>query len=136
MPRFMLDTNTVSYALKGNPAAVRERLRLVPMAQICISVITEAELLAGLALKPEAKKTAELVHQFLLGITILSWDSQAAKSYAELSAASRKQGRSLTALDLLVAAHAVSVGVTLVTSDRAFQNLRPSLPLADWTEPR
>ena len=84
MPRFMLDTNTVSYALRGNPPSVRERLRQVPMAQVCISCITEAELLLGLALKPEARKLAELVNQFLLGVAALPWDSAAAKAYADL----------------------------------------------------
>ena len=135
MPRFMLDTNTVSYALRGNPPVVRERLSRVPVSQVCISTITEAELLAGLALKPEATKLAALVAKFLAGVTILPWDSSAAKSYATLYSASRQRGRSLTTVDLLVAAHALSANVTLVTSDRAFHNLRPSLPLADWTKP-
>ena len=133
MPRFMLDTNTVSYALRGNPPIVRQRLSSVPMTQVCISAITEAELLAGLAIKPQASKLAVLVAKFLLGVTVLPWDSSAAKSYATLYSASRTYGRSLTAIDLLVAAHALSANVTLVTSDRAFHNLRPTLPLADWT---
>lgn len=136
MPRFMLDTNTVSYALRGNPPMVRERLGSVPLAQVCISTITEAELLAGLAIRPEATKLAALVAKFLLGITVLPWDSSAAKSYAILYSASRIHGRSLATIDLLVAAHALSANVTLVTSDRAFRNLRPTLPLADWTKPR
>src|SRR6267378_3433787 len=67
MLRFMLDTNSVSYALKGNPPSVREHLRQVPKAQVCISSITEAELLFGLALKPQATKLAELVKSIPLG---------------------------------------------------------------------
>jgi len=132
----MLDTNTVSYALRGNPPIVRQRLSSIPMVQVCISAITEAELLAGLALKPEATKLAASVTQFLLGVTVLSWDSGAARSYATLYSSSRQRGRSLTTVDLLVAAHALSAGVTLVTSDRAFHNLRSTLSLADWTKPR
>ena len=135
MPRFMLDTNTVSYALRGDPPVVRERLSRVPVEQVCISTITEAELLAGLALKPEAIKLAALVNKFLAGVTVLPWDSGAAKSYAALYSASRQHGRSLTTVDLFVAAHTLSANVTLVTSDRAFHNLRPTLPLADWTKP-
>lgn len=132
----MLDTNTVSYALKGNPPSVREHLRRVPMAQVCISSITEGELLFGLALKPDAIKLAELVNQFLLGVTILPWDSAAAKAYATLSSSCWKQGKPLAAMDMLVASHAVSTGITLVTSDRSFHNLRPRLSLADWSKPR
>ena len=135
MPHFMLDTNTVSYALRGKPPSVREHLRRLPMAQVCISSITEAELLFGLALKPQATKLAELVNQFLLGISILPWDSAAAKAYADLCSASWKKGRPLAAMDMLVAAHAFASGLTLVTSDRSFRSLRPRLRIADWSKP-
>jgi len=135
MLSFMLDTNTVSYALRGNPPAVRARLRRIPMAQVCISSITEAELLLVLALKPEAMKLAELVNQFLLGVSVLPWDSAAAKAYADLCSASWKKGRPLAAMDMLVAAHAVASGLTLVTIDRSFRSLRPRLRLADWSKP-
>jgi tRNA(fMet)-specific endonuclease VapC len=136
MPRFMLDTNTVSYALRGNPPAVRERLRAVPMAQVCISSITEAELLLGLALKPEATKLREIVSQFLLGVSSLPWDSFAAQTYAEITALSWKQGKRLAAMDMLVAAHALSAELILVTTDHSFRSLAPRLRLADWSNPR
>jgi len=135
MPHFMLDTNTVSYALRGKPPSVREHLRRLPMAQVCISSITEAELLFGLALKPQATKLAELVNQFLLGISILPWDSAAAKAYADLCSVSWKKGRALAAMDMLVAAHAFAAVLTLVTSDRSFRSLRPRPRLADWSKP-
>jgi tRNA(fMet)-specific endonuclease VapC len=135
MPRFMLDTSTVSYALRDDPPSVRERLRRVPMAQVCISAITEGELLLGPALKPGATKLAELVTQFLLGVTSLPWDSAAAHAYADLSALTWKQGKRLSAMDILVAAHALSAGLTLVTSDQSFRNLGPRLRLADWSQP-
>ena len=132
----MMHTNTVSYALRGDPPSVRDRLRRVPMAQVCISSITEAELLLGLALKPQAIKLAELVNQFLLGVTSLPWDSAAARAYASLAASSWKQGKRLAAMDILVAAHALAAGLTLVTSDQSFRNLGPRLALADWSKPR
>jgi tRNA(fMet)-specific endonuclease VapC len=135
MLRFMLDTNSVSYALRGNPPSVREHLRRVPMAQVCVSSITEAELLFGLALKPQATKLAELVNQFLMGVSVLPWDSAAAKAYSDLCSASWKRGRPLAAMDMLVAAHAFASGLTLVTSDRSFRSLRPRLRLADWSKP-
>ena len=131
----MLDTNSVSYALKGNPPSVREHLRRVPMAQVCVSSISEAELLFGLALEPQAAKLAELVNHFLLGVSVLPWDSAAAKAYADLCASSWKRGRPLAAMDMLVAAHAFASGLTLVTSDRSFRSLRPRLRLADGSKP-
>jgi tRNA(fMet)-specific endonuclease VapC len=135
MLRFMLDTNSVSYALRGIPPSVREHLRRVPMAQVCVSSITEAELLFGLALKPQATKLAELVNQFLLGVSVLPWDSAAASAYADPCSASWKRGRPLAAMDMLVAAHAFASGLILITSDRSFRSLRPRLRLADWSIP-
>src|SRR5437899_5876442 len=113
MFRFMLDTNNVSYALKGNPPSVREHLRQVPMAQVCVSSITEAELLFGLALKPQATKLAELVNQFLMGVSVLPWDSAAAKAYSDLCSPSWKRGHPLAAMHMLIAAHAFASALTL-----------------------
>src|SRR5947209_3811472 len=117
------------------PSDFRFSLRQVPMAQVCVSSITEAELLFGLALKPQATKVAELVNQFLLGVSVLPWDSAAARAYADLCSASWKRGRPLAAMDMLVAAHAFATGLTLVTSDRSFRSLRPRLRLVNWSKP-
>ena len=84
--RYLLDTNTVSYVIKGNFARVRERLLKVPMAEVGISVVTEAELRFGLARRPEALKLKLAVEEFLLRVEILPWDSEAAGHYAQLRA--------------------------------------------------
>jgi tRNA(fMet)-specific endonuclease VapC len=86
-------------------------------------------------LKPQATKLAELVNQFLLGVSVLAWDSAAAKAYADLCSASWKRGRPLAAMDMLVAAHGFASGLTLVTSDRSLRSLRSRLRLADWSKP-
>src|SRR2546430_10830147 len=96
MFRFMLDTNSVSYTLKGSPPSVRERLRQVPMAQGCVSSITEAELLFALALRPQAANLAARVNQFLLGVPGLPCDSAPARAYADFSPASCNRRRRLT----------------------------------------
>jgi tRNA(fMet)-specific endonuclease VapC len=75
MLRYMLDTNTVSFALRGKPPAVRARLNSLPMAQVCISVITEAELRFGVALKPSAAGLAQLVERFCAGVSREDWSS-------------------------------------------------------------
>lgn len=59
----MLDTNTVSYIIKGEPVAIREHLRQISMSNICISTITEAELLRGVAKKSDATKLAVAVSE-------------------------------------------------------------------------
>ena len=133
--RYMLDTNTVSYIIKGEPVVVRDHLRNVPMATVCISAITEAELLRGVARKPEAKRLPLAVKEFLLRVEILPWDSDAANAYAQLRTACENEGKPLGAMDMLIAAHSVAVGAVLITNDQAFYNVKHHLTLQDWTKP-
>jgi len=132
---FMLDTNMVSYIIKGKPIVVREHLNAVPISTICISVMTEAELLHGVAKKPNAKHLTLAVKEFLLRVEILPWESETANTYAQLRTTFEKEGKSLSAMDLLIAAHAVAVGAVLITSDLAFYNVAHHLTLQDWTKP-
>ncbi len=129
----MLDTNTASYIIKGRPASVRKRLVEVPMESICISVITEAELLRGLAKMPEATRLAEAVKEFLIRVEILPWDSVVANAYADLRTTCEHEGKSLSAMDMLIAAHSVAVKATLITHDKAFYQVGHLLALEDWS---
>lgn len=131
---YMLDTNTVSYIIKGD-TVIKSRLSDVAMSSIHISTITEAELLRGVARKPEAKHLPLLVKEFLLRVNILPWDSEAAKSYANLRTACESDGYSLGAMDMLIAAHSVAVKATLITNDKAFYNVERHLLLEDWSKP-
>lgn len=134
--RYLLDTNTASYIIKGKPPIVRERLREVPMASVCISAITQAELLLGIERKPDATKLHETVHEFLLRVEILPWDSDAAEAYARLRAHCERNGTPLGSMDMLIAAHAAATGAILVSNDGAFQHVKQFLTLEDWTLPR
>ncbi len=133
--RYMLDTNTSSYIIKGNPAAIREHLRNVPMANICISAITEAELRSDVTKRPEAKDLQVAVEEFLLRVEVLPWDSEAAMIYAQLQKAYEKNGKPLCAMDVLIAAHCTAAGMVLITNDRHFYNVAHHLTLEDWTKP-
>jgi len=132
---YMLDTNTASYIIKGEPVVIRERLRNVPMANVCISAITEGELLRGVAKKPEAKRLPIVVKEFLLRVEILPWDSDAAKTYSQLRTVCENEGKPLGTMDMLIAAHSVAVGAVLITNDKAFYNVKHHLMLEDWTKP-
>jgi len=133
--RYMLDTNTASYIIKGKPVAVRDHIQDVPMAAVCISAITEAELLHGVARKPEAKRLPLVVKEFLLRLEILPWDSGVANAYAQLRTACENEGKPLGTMDMLIAAHSVAVGAVLITNDQAFYNVKHRLALEDWTKP-
>lgn len=132
---FMLDTNIASYAIKGNFPAVRKQLLIVPMAQVCISAVTEAELLYGVAQKPNAKDLKTIINEFLLRVDILPWDSEAARQYALLRSQLERIGKPLGNLDMLIAAHALATKAILVTSDKAFKHIA-QLNIVNWAQPK
>jgi tRNA(fMet)-specific endonuclease VapC len=131
--RYLLDTNTASYVIKGNFSRVRERLLKIPMADVGISVVTEAELRFGVARRPEAVSLKRVVEEFLLRVEILSWDSEAARRYAALRATLEQAGEPMGNMDLMIAAHALAEEVVLVTNDRVFRRVK-GLKLEDWTK--
>jgi tRNA(fMet)-specific endonuclease VapC len=131
--RYLLDTNTVSYIIKGNRPRVRERLLRVPMAEVGISVITEAELLFGLARRPEATKLKIVVEEFLLRVEVLPWDSEAAQQYSKIRAALEAEGEPMGNLDLMIAAQAVASELVLVSSDNVFRRVK-GLKIEDWSK--
>ena len=129
---YMLDTNTASYIIKGNIPAVRRKLARIPMAQICISSVTEGELRYGVARTPGATSLQQIVEEFLLRVTILPWNSEAAMEYGFLRADLERTGQPMGNLDLMIAAHAIAAGAVLVTNDRAFSRVK-KLKVEDWT---
>lgn len=126
----MLDTNIVSHLFKQHPAVISRMACLTP-GEVCISSITEAELLYG-ADKKKSSRLKETIHEFLTTITICDWDSEAAATYGELRAAMEKRGKVMGDLDQLIAAHAISRGTTIVTNDQAFRMVQ-ELAVEDWT---
>ena len=132
MTRYMLDTNTVSHLLKKHPAVAR-RVVAVPITSLCISAITQGELLFGLAKRPEATTLHDAVWEFLRRVDVLPWDATTAPVYGTARAATQREGRVLAPMDLLIGSHALSVDAVLVTNDRAFGQL-PGLSVEDWTD--
>jgi tRNA(fMet)-specific endonuclease VapC len=132
-PRYLLDTNTASYIIKGNVPGVRERLLKVPMSRLLISAVTEAELLYGAARKRESVRLKTAVDEFLLRVDSLPWDSDAARRYADLRAALELAGTPMGNLGMMIAAHALAAEAILVTNDRSFGRLK-HLKIEDWTE--
>lgn len=131
MKKYLLDTNIVSLAVRGN-AHVLKHLTSVPMSELCISAITHAELMYGLAKRPEAQRLHRLVSEFLLRVDVLPFDAAAAEVYGTFRAAVEAAGRSLSAPDMQIAAHAYGIGAVLVSNDRAFFHIG-GLSVEDWS---
>jgi tRNA(fMet)-specific endonuclease VapC len=133
MAPHLLDTKIASHIIKGTMPAVDRRLAEVPVADVFISTVTEAELRYGLARLPSATRRDALVENFLLMVTILPWDSGAAKRYAGLRAKLERAGLTMGNLDMMMGAQALALGAVLVTNDRAFNRIK-DLKVADWTK--
>jgi len=131
--RYLLDTNMASYVIKGNVLRVRERLLKVPMAEVGISVITEAELHFGVARKPEAVRLKTAVAEFLLRVEVLPWDSEAAQHYAVIRTTLERTGAPMGNLDMMIAAQALAAQAVLVTDDRVFRRVK-GLKVEDWSK--
>ena len=131
MIRCMLDTNTISYFVRGNPNTVREIVSR-DHSSLCISVIAEAELLYGIERNPAATRVARVIQEFLARVESLPWTSQESGCFAVTRTKMELSGKSLQLHDMLIAAHALSLGATLVTSDAAFRHV-PDLAIEDWS---
>ena len=130
--RYMLDSNTIGNLVR-NDAHAAKRIASVEMASLCISSIVEGEIHYGLAKRPEARRLALDIGEFLKRVETVTWDGRAARHYGELQARLEKRGHTLSPMDMLIAAHALSLSVTLVTCDKAFLSVAKLL-VEDWTK--
>jgi tRNA(fMet)-specific endonuclease VapC len=129
--RWMLDTNICIYAIKQSPLSVIEALRRHAAQGIGISAITAAELSFGVA-KSRSSRNRAALREFLASLEIAPFDERAADAYGDLRAALESAGQPIGPLDTQIAAHALSLGVTLVSNNlREFERV-PGLRCANW----
>ena len=134
MPRFMLDTDTCSYIMKRSHPLVLKRLQSVPVGDVCMSVVTRAELLHGVEVSPRRAQDAAALAAFLPYVEAVALDEDAALHYAEIRADLKRRGAMIGANDLFIAAHARVCGLTLVTNNTAEFERVPDLRLENWTQ--
>jgi tRNA(fMet)-specific endonuclease VapC len=132
MHRYMLDTDTSSYIMKRSNAAVMRKLQTVPVSDVCISAITKSELMFGVEVSPRRQKNQAELDHFLKYANVLDYPAQAARDYAQIRADLKTRGLLIGSNDLLIAAHARCLGLTLVTSNtREFARV-PGLKIENW----
>jgi tRNA(fMet)-specific endonuclease VapC len=115
--RYMLDTDTASYIIKGSHPALDRRLASVRPTEVCISSVTRAELLYGVHRKPDAPHLARVVAQFPTTIQSLPWDNEAAERFGRIAAELDAAGKRIGTFDTMIAAHAVAAGTVIVTNN-------------------
>ncbi len=135
MPRYMLDTDTCSYIMKRSHPLVLKRLQSVPVSDVCMSVVTKAELLYGVEVSPRRAQDAAALAAFLPYVEALDLTDNAAIHYAEIRADLKKRGEMIGANDLFIAAHARAMGLMLVTNNLAEFERVHGLSLENWTLP-
>jgi len=131
MTVFMLDTDAVSFALRG-AGAVGVRLAERKPSELCMSAITLAELRFG-ASKRRSQKIARAIDAFVAGVGVLPFDEAAADRFGSLASALAAEGEPIGQMDTLIAAHALSVGATLVTNNQRHFSKVAGLKLVNWT---
>lgn len=130
MPLYMLDADTVSFALRGM-GAVAVSLASHSRSELCLSVISLAELRFG-ADNRQSRKIHQAIDAFVLGVQVLPFDETAALTFGKIAAALSITGTPIGQLDTLIASHALSVKAILVTNNQKHHSRVPGLKLANW----
>lgn len=129
---YLLDTNICIYTMKHHPPAVQERLLAIPPDEVAISAIVLAELRHSIAKSQQQERNEGALSDFLHFCQVLDWPEAASKAYADIRATLESQGQIIGANDLLIAAHALYLGATLVTNNlKEFERI-PNLHLENW----
>jgi tRNA(fMet)-specific endonuclease VapC len=115
MPEYMLDTDTVSFALRGQGRVAARLLEHRP-SQLCISSITLAELRFGAETR-RSRRLHRLISTFVESVAAVAFDERAADHFGRVATALARRGASIGPFDTLMAAHALSLGLTFVTNN-------------------
>ena len=129
---YLLDTNICIYIIKKKPIEVLNKLRSIPLYSVAVSSITVAELEYGVRKSTQPQKNQEALNEFLSALTIVDFNSQAAVEYGAIRTQLEAKGTPIGSLDMLIAAHAKAVNLTLVTNnEREFSRIE-GLKIENW----
>jgi tRNA(fMet)-specific endonuclease VapC len=128
--RFLLDTDTIGFALRGQ-GRVAEQLGRRPPSHVCTSCVVVGELELGVA-RRRSRKLRRALDALYSGLEVLAYDVEAARRYGRLAAMLLDEGVPIGVEDTMVAAHALSRGLVLVTHNRQHFGRVPGLRVEDW----
>jgi tRNA(fMet)-specific endonuclease VapC len=130
--KLLLDTNICIYIIKKRPPTVLQHFLEYQVGDIGISSITLAELRYGVAKSDHRQKNAKALEEFIIPLEILPFDEAAALAYGDIRTMLEKTGTPVGSMDMLIAAHALSLGLLLVTNNPREFNRIQGLMLANW----
>jgi tRNA(fMet)-specific endonuclease VapC len=130
----MLDTNICSYIIKKKPENVFNKFKSIPVNSLCVSVITYAELYYGIEKTKSKKVNEDVLDAFLAMLKVYDWDKSAARTYAKIRNDLSIKGELIGNLDLMIAAHALSLNATVVTNNVSEFKRIKKLKIENWIE--
>ena len=130
--RYMLDTNICIYVIKHKPVTVFQKLQNINPEDVCISSVTYAELVHGVEKSAAVEKNRLALSMLLANMEILDFDVDAADCYGKIRAALEKKGTPIGTLDMMIAAHAQSLGYTVVTNNVKEFSRVSALQIDNW----
>ena len=130
--KLMLDTNTCIALIKRKPIYALQKFSKYQVGDIGISAVTLAELRYGVSKSQHQAKNQAALDEFMLPLEVAAFDERATAAYGVLRAALEKRGTPIGPLDTMIAAHALSLGVTLVTNNTREFNRVTGLTAVDW----
>ena len=131
---YMLDTNICIYAIKHKPEKVFHKLKEVEPEDVCVSSVTYAELVHGVEKSAAVEKNRLALSLLLANIDIMDFDVNAADHYGKIRAALEKKGTPIGPLDMMIAGHAQSLGLTIVTNNVKEFSRVDNLKIENWAE--
>jgi len=132
MPRYMLDTDIFSYIMNRSNDSVSRKLTEVGVGDVCISVIAKCELMLGVEVSPRRQANQAALDFYLKYVEVLDYPGDAALDYAQIRADLKARGTIIGSNDMLIAAHARSLGLTLVTNNTREYGRVPGLKIENW----
>ncbi|HEY3327473.1 MAG TPA: type II toxin-antitoxin system VapC family toxin [Novimethylophilus sp.] len=130
--KLMLDTNTCIAIIKRKPVQVLQKFNEYQVGDIGVSSVTLAELRYGVAKSQHQAKNQAALDEFMLPLEVAPFDESATAAYGAVRALLEKQGTPIGPLDTMIGAHALSLGVTLVTNNMREFNRVGGLVVVDW----
>jgi tRNA(fMet)-specific endonuclease VapC len=132
--KYLIDTNICIYVMNKRPIDVIKRFKQFNPGEIGISTITVSELQYGVAKSTHRKENQHRLDEFIAPLEILVYDEIAARTYGDIRFQLEKRGKLIGPLDILIAAHALSQNLIMVTNnDREFKRIK-NLEVENWTK--
>lgn len=133
MLRYMLDTNICIFTIRNKPSAIRLAFGR-HHTQMCISVVTVMELMYGIEVSSQSQRNLANVEGFMARLDVLDYDAPAAAHTAQIRAELTKAGMQIGPYDQMIAGHARSRGLVVVTNNTKEFKRVPGLRIEDWTD--